>query len=77
MNPGLGRAILNGIMREHLVTAPHENVMVWNANTDEMLEAIVADFEANSRPCSQCGNYAVLGETWNDAFTCCDCLPTA
>lgn len=72
---GLGQAILNGIIKEGLVRAECEDLCVWNANADEMLEAIVADFQQNAQRCVNCGTFALLGQWGLRGFVCCDCLP--
>lgn len=73
---GLGLAIINGIIKDGLVTAATEGLSVWSAHADEVLEAIVKDWGENSTFCESCENHVLIGgETDIDGiFICNDCL---
>lgn len=72
--PGLGKAIIAGIIKDGLVTAVCENLCSWSAHADETIEAIVHDWEKNAEQCENCENWALLGSHDSDGvFVCHEC----
>lgn len=75
---GLGRALINWIIKDGLVTSATAHLSVWKSNAEEVLEAIVEDWEHNSRFCEACENHVLIGGVTDPEgiFVCNDCLPS-
>lgn len=54
---GLGKAIIDGIIRDGLVRAEEANLCVWQAHAAEAIEAIAADWQENSEMCENCDTW--------------------
>lgn len=57
--PGLGKAIIAGIIKDGLVRADSPGLCVWSASSDEVIEAIIGDWRENAEQCENCNNWTL------------------